>query len=199
MSLDWGKFVNVTVPKKHPVVFHAFCQDCGREVKACWRCEKRRAEDQGGACRTCWNSFACPQPDDPTDPSVPCMIICEQCDKQRVLMNMYPDWDCWKNQDLHDNEKEVWRYNYKAACRCCPLSPTNVVRTPRFVETQFQRPTEIWNRKADARRAFEEEMKFSGNAAQALLVYSSFFQNRPKDSKGHLTGAQLLQVVKKNQ
>jgi len=188
---DWSSSVRYAVKKDHPVVFHAFCQDCGIEVKACWRCQKRK-EYLNGACHTCWNSFACSQPDDPLDPSVAPMFICSRCDLQRKMMGMYEGYEPPKD----DKDMEVYKFTYEPACRCCPMSPDNVCKIPRMVSFSWGKPSPLYKQQYDARRAFKQEMEFSGNAAEALILYAAFFRNRPP-GEDNMTGKKLLEIVEK--
>ncbi len=178
---SWSTFVLQTPPKEgHRVVLHAFCQDCGCEVKPCWRCNKRK-EYLDGCCQSCWNSFACSQPDDPTDSSVAPFFLCETCDRERLLRSMYGD------KGHKEPKMEVWRFDYSPTCACCPLSPDNMTRVPKLDEFPFYTSvTYPAYRNIKAKEAFQKELKLSGNYAQAMIVYSAFFHNRPSKEKSSL-------------
>lgn len=189
-SPTWFHTVHQTPAKPgHKVIFHAFCQDCGIEVKACWRCQKRK-EYLDGACRVCHNSFACAQPDDPTDPSVAPMFICERCDQNRTLESMYGPFE-------RELDKEIYNYKYEPVCSCCPLSTSNVSRIPQM-ENLARHPAGMNWHSVDAQKAFKKELEFSGNYAQALIHYASFFQHRPKGEAPPASHKILLKLLKKN-
>jgi hypothetical protein len=83
---------------------------------------------------------------------------------------------------------EIIAYSYKPVCACCPISPTNYKRMPLVQPIIRNRPaTPFWRRNIDAWRAFREEMEFSKNHAEALIVYSSFFSTQLSgtDPLGH--------------
>jgi hypothetical protein len=169
---DWSPAVrkNLLLPG-HKEIFYAFCTDCGIRVEPCWRC-KNRKEYLNGACQTCWNSFSSPCPDDmPAEP----FFLCTRCDLNRGLLQVY-------GYTKSEVNIEIWKYDYKPVCSCCPLSPTNVIRIPRFVELPFHyRENEVSWKKIHAKEAFQEELKFSGNWAEAMALYSFFFHNTRKE------------------
>jgi hypothetical protein len=180
-QISWSTFVFQTPPKPgHPTVFHAFCQDCGCEVKPCWRCNKRK-EYLNGCCPDCWNSFACSQQGELVDPSIAPFFLCTDCELNQKLESMYGS-----NVEKHPR-KQVWDFRYKPACTCCPLSSDNFIRIPHMIEQEAIRTPFSDNqdlmRKRNARLVFQKELKLSGNYAQALLAYSSFFLNRPSKEK----------------
>lgn len=167
---NWSDFTLQTPTQPgHRLWFHAFCQDCGCEVESCCRCQKRRAS-MTGHCRICWNSYACPQADDPIHKEIGSMFLCTDCEDHRLYEQLYGPFKRLP-------KKEVWKYSYKSPCHCCALSSSNFIRTPKFVEIPFH-PLVTYTsyKKINARQALEKELRFSGNWAQALLVYCSFFQ-----------------------
>ncbi len=172
---DWSPAVRKTpLLPGHKEVFYAFCMDCGIRVNPCWRC-KNRKEYLDGACQICWNSFASPCPDDP--PADP-FFLCSSCEQDRAIFQIYG----WTRNEV---KIEIWKYDYKPVCACCPLSPTNVIRIPRFVELSYK-PTqnELSWKYIHAKEAFQAELKFSGNWAEAMALYTFFFHNTRKDYKG---------------
>jgi hypothetical protein len=85
------------------------------------------------------------------------------------------------------------------------LSPTNVIRIPVFEELRYE-DTHPWLRSGLAMKAYRIEMDFSGNVAEALLLYSFFFLNRCAKKQESVTlgeildgttatGPQLLQAI----
>ncbi len=164
---SWSECVVASpVPNGHIPNPYYCCQDCGIEVLACWRCQKRRGNPYDhGLCRVCSNTFACPQPHDPLDPSVAPLFLCSTC-------TQIP------KEFRNKNSTYVDSFKYIPACKCCPLSPKNVVRIPVVFQTSLDHrdPATI---PYYARRAYQEEMKFSKNKVIANLLYDSFFGKTP--------------------
>lgn len=194
-SPDWSDFVSKTSAEPgHKTLFYAFCQDCGCSVKPCWRCEKRKVSEgfSSGLCTICWNSFACPQPNDPTDPSVAPMFLCSRCHDNRISEEMYG------RKYQPDLKVEIYNYDYKPVCACCSVSPSNVARIPKLCELPFHsHPNTRSYNMIHAKKAFEKEMEFSGNAAVALTLYTSFFRHRPKDEEPPNSRKILQKILKK--
>lgn len=171
---NWSDYIFQTpISPGHRVAFLAFCQDCGCEVEPCCRCEKRKSF-MSGHCRVCYNSYACPQADDPICPEVEPMFICSECEDNRLSETL---WGPIKRVP----QKEVFKYAYRSPCYCCKVSSSNFIRIPTFIEIPFH-PLVTYTayKKIHAKEAFRKELEFSGNWAQALLVYSSFFQIWPE-------------------
>ena len=156
----------------HRIPFHAFCDFCGVEVKACTFCYTR-PETIHGFCTECYNSYSFgPQPAEKPE------FICRECDLMRFCENAYgrPNYPVYPRN-------EIVGYSYKPVCKCCPVSPTNFKSEPYFqpIITNLP-PTPQRKRRTDAWVAFKREMDFSGNSAQALILYSSFFRGtKPLD------------------
>jgi hypothetical protein len=77
-------------------------------------------------------------------------------------------------RDLH---QEIYAYEYVRACLCCPLSPTNVIRYPILFDKGVDGMPE-WKRMYLGRKAFNQEMAFSGNKKKAIILLASFFMFR---------------------
>jgi hypothetical protein len=137
----------------HRVPFHAFCAICTVEVKSYQFC------------------FTHPQPAETP------RFLCEECDLMERCAVMYGSWN-------ETPRNEIIAYSYKPVCSCCPLSPTNYKRMPlvRPIISNLP-PTPFWKRKVEAWRAYREEMEFSKNSAEALIVYASFFSTQLSGTK----------------
>ena len=118
------------------------------------------------------------------------MFLCERCSDTRFLV------DLWGPNYKRQVDKEIWMYEYEPVCSCCPLSPTNVIRIPRFVELNFhQTPNDVPYKKIHAKRAYEKELEFSGNVAEALILYSHFFQHQRTDYP-YASAKQIRRILK---
>lgn len=176
---SWSRCVRRTpVPEGHVPNVVGFCEECGIHVKICWRCKKRGVNMDHGLCCGCWNTFACAQPDDPLQDWVPSMICCSRCNHQKNIREFLG----MENLPPRSVNEEIYEYRYVRACLCCPLSPKNVIRYPILLEKGFDWMPD-WKRESFARRAYKEELEFSGNKKIALVLFASFFMYRPPPSK----------------
>jgi hypothetical protein len=109
----------------------------------------------------------------------------------------------------------VWSYWYWPADNTKPVSPTNVYRVPRF-RSVHEGPMDSVSRADEARAAYDEEMKFSGDEEEALKIYASFYNRgspNPKEDRKlalregfvsmqeilagrHVTGEQFFNALK---
>jgi len=158
----------------HQVPFHAFCAICTVEVKACQFCFTR-PQYIDTWCQECNNSYDgegfVPQP------AASPRFLCRECDLMEKCAEMYGEWNT-------EPRNEIIAYSYKPVCSCCPISPSNYKRMPVCEAIIVNRPrTSLWKRKVDAGRAFKEELNFSKNYAEALIVYSSFFSTQLSGTK----------------
>jgi hypothetical protein len=88
-----------------------------------------------------------------------------------------------------EDEKEIVGYSYEPMCFCHPLSPTNVVRIAQHRSVIQSSPFK--KRNAEAQAAFNKEMAFSGNYAEAIPIYRSFFKGQPPTMKQILAGRRV--------
>ena len=155
-------------PKAEPkVVFHAFCADCGKEADVCRRCDKSFAVYEDGLCGRCLVS------------TIPSDSMCKgYMDASREAHKIpYKCGSCRKARPWRwEEDKEVVSYSYVQSCFCHKLSPTNVIRVARW---RIAGQVSEEQRKAEAMAAYDKEMKFSGNCAEAAAIYKSFFTGRP--------------------
>jgi hypothetical protein len=168
------------------VYFHAFCEDCGDDVRTCRVCVKTRTNFLSDKCSSCYENYCCHWAEQQyqDDPSVKALYLCESCEENR-----------------YQASAEVWSYWYWPADRDEPLSPTNVYRVPRFrsVSEGTNDPVERAN---EALAAYNEEMKFSGDEEEALKIYTSFYNRGspdPKAKKQLREGFVSLQEILKGQ
>jgi hypothetical protein len=190
MSQAWFDVVRVG---KHEAdnTFHAFCEQCGLVVPHCTFCFTR-PEYINSWCRECHNNY-----DGKTFhpcPSEKPRFLCQECDKWDFLEGVYE----WKRPSPFKNW-ELYAYSYKPYNARLPLSPGNFIRQPLMEPVISNAPPKPhWKRDANAWQAFKKEKEFSGSAAQALIVYASFFQgkeplNYTKDpEEGRLTLREIL-------
>ena len=149
------------------VFFHAFCEDCGNEVRVCRVCTKTRSTFLSDKCKDCNEKFCCHYAEEhyQDDPSVKALYLCEDCETNRyqasAVVCSYYRWPADSSQ---------------------PLSPTNVYRTPRF-RALTEGPMDAVSRADEARAAYDEEMKFSGDEEEALKIYVSFYNRGSADPK----------------
>lgn len=168
MSQSWSDFVLVVKPTGAKDTFHAFCEECGLKVPHCTFCFTR-PEYIDSWCRECHNSWDgktfYPQPAEKPH------FTCSECDKWRDLKQIYG----WEKPSIFENW-ELFAYSYKPYNKNLPVSPTNCIRQP-MMEPVISNipPMPLWKRHVNAWHAFNTEKNFSGNAAQALLVFTSFF------------------------
>jgi hypothetical protein len=170
MPCSYEKVTRFVKPEgDHRVPFHAFCAICTVEVKACEICYSRR-QSLRGWCVECYNSWGAG--DFVPKPAEQPRILCDECDLMEKCAEMYGSWN-------ETPRNEIIGYSYKPVCLCCPLSPSNYKRMPLVTPIVGNLPpTPLWKRKVDAGRAFREEMEFSKNSAEALIVYASFFSTQ---------------------
>ncbi len=149
------------------VYFHAFCEDCGDDVQTCRVCVKTRAKFLSDKCSSCDENFCCHYAEEhyQDDPSVKALYLCENCETNRYQASAV-----------------VCSYWYWPADNTQPLSPTNVYRVPRFRNID-EAPMDSESRAEEARAAYDEEMKFSGDEEEALKIYVSFYNRGSPDPK----------------
>lgn len=150
------------------VFFHAFCEDCGKDVNACRVCVKTRAKLFSDKCKDCEENYCCHYAEQhyhEKEPEVKALYLCEGCEESRYQASAV-----------------VCSYFRWAADSSQPLSPTNVYRVPRFRKID-EGPMDDVSRAEEALAAYDEEMKFSGNEEEALKIYSSFYNRGSPDPK----------------
>ena len=147
---------------------HVFCSDCGQEADVCRRCDKL-AVYQNSLCGRCFSW------------SMPSESMCQGYVEAAASAEKIP-FKCspcrakkpWRWQD----NKEIVDYRYVPMSFSFPVSPTNVIRIPRY-RAIGSKPTDPLQRADEARAAYEKELSFSGNVAEALNLYVSFYKNIP--------------------
>jgi hypothetical protein len=149
------------------VFFHAFCEDCGDEVNVCRTCTKKPTYRMLDQCKDCDEQFCCSYAEEhhQDDPSVKALYLCTKCEEARSQASA-----------------EVFSYWRWPADSSKPLSPSNVYRAPRF-RMVGEGTTDPVERADEARAAYDEEMKFSGNEEEALKIYVSFYNRGSPDPK----------------
>jgi hypothetical protein len=173
---SWANIVRggpPVVEKPKPVIikpppkvsFYAFCADCGAEAGVCKRCDKW-AVYLDGLCGCCYamsipSDWMCKGYADASREAHKIPFKCDACRKVRP----------WRWED----DKEIVSYSYERGCFCHPLSPTNVIRIARYRLASGTTPEQ---REAEARAAYEKEMKFSGDKEEAEQIYKSFFEKK---------------------
>lgn len=151
------------IPK---VTFHAFCEDCGKEADVCRRCQEL-AVYENGLCGSCFSY------------NIPSDSMCQgYVDAARSARKIpYKCTHCRTERPWRwENDKEVVSYHYVQGCICHKLSPTNVIRMAAR-RSVGPKPTDPAQRAAEAWAAYEKEMKFSGDAEEAAILYKSFFKD----------------------
>jgi hypothetical protein len=162
-------------------VEHPVCEDCKAEVHACPYCKKRTSRGWDSYCEDCYRDFGYANVimfiD---DPEVKPFFICETCAQWRVV-----------------KANEVIGYSYWKADNRLPLSPLNFYKCPRYRKRDpKQDPVE---RAMEARAAFDEEMAFSGDIAEAQKILQSFYENLPPPEKPVREGDVTLQEIMEGQ
>lgn len=171
MSEAWFDVVRVVKPEVSET-FHAFCEQCGLKVPHCTFCFTR-PEFIRTWCRECHNNYV------PGIGFTPCPaekphFLCKECDKWDFLESTYK----WRRPSPFLGW-ELFNYSYKPYDSRLPLSSSNFIRQPQMepIITNVP-PKPHWKRLVNAWNAFQKEKEFSENAAQALIVYASFFQGK---------------------
>lgn len=142
------------------VFFWAFCEDCGGQVEICHLCQKTATYRMSNYCKDCNERVCCfhsIEHYEDENPSQKALYLCTGCTEARDQASA-----------------EVFSYWYWPADRSEPLSPTNVYRVPRF-RRLGEGTTDPVERADEARAAYDEEMKFSGDEEEALKIYVSFY------------------------
>lgn len=142
------------------VFFWAFCEDCGGHVEICHLCQKTATYRMSTYCKDCEEKVCCwhsIEHYEDENPSKKALYLCTTCTEARDQASA-----------------EVFSYWYWAADTTKPLSPTNVYRVPRFRKLG-EGTTDPVERADEARAAYDEEMKFSGDEEEALKIYVSFY------------------------
>lgn len=176
MSRTWAQIVRgkptlnpeapVWLPQKPKVVFHAFCADCGNEADVCRRCEKLAVYDLG----LCGRCFSYNMPSD----SMCLGYVRASEEAEKIPFKCSP---CRSASPWHwEDDKEIVSYDYVQSCFCHELSPTNVIRIARY-RSLGKKHTDPVKRADEALEAYKKELKFSGNHAEALKIYASFYKN----------------------
>lgn len=178
MSRSWSSIVKGSAAAAVPVasvsaqaaetkvVFHPFCADCGEEADVCRHCDKL-AVYQDGLCGHC---FSYNMPSDSmctgyvkaSNEAEKIPFKCSACCSARP----------WNWED----DKEIVSYDYVPMSFSFPVSPTNVIRIARY----RMKRADPSQRATEARAAYDKELSFSGNYAEALKIYTSFYKNMPK-------------------
>ena len=136
---------------------HAPCNDCGVDVRVCHYCKKRESHFSD-YCEDCYRDFGyAHQNYFPDDPEVKPFFLCTGCKQHRQRMKI-----------------EVYRYSYWQKDRDQPLSPWNCYRSPCYRDRDpKQDPVE---RADEALSAFQHELEFSGDIAEAEKILKSFYE-----------------------
>lgn len=171
MTTSFSDVIRVVKPEgEHKGTFHAFCECCGLEVKACTFCFTR-PEYINSWCAECYNSFALTRNPQPAETP---HFLCYECKKWKDLEEIYD----WEMPSLYERF-EIVGYKYKPYCMCCPLSPTNYIREP-YLKPIVSNipPTEEIKRRVYAAESLRKEREFSGNELEAITLWFSFFRDK---------------------
>lgn len=151
-------------PRHQAPEIKRLCTDCGSAADICHQCKKLAVYDRG-LCGRCFSSRL--------DSESMCMGYVRASEAAETIP--FQCAPCRARRPWHwEDDKEVVEYRYVPMCFCHPLSPSNVIRI-----AQYRRrgtAADPSKREEEAMAAFNKEMRFSGNAAEALTLYTSFYK-----------------------